>query len=83
MLARITGDSALCDVNLTQQRHADAVRDAYDALAAAAGGLDQGMPLDVILVDVQAAWRALGQITGETADDALITRIFSAFCLGK
>jgi tRNA U34 5-carboxymethylaminomethyl modifying GTPase MnmE/TrmE len=82
MLARITGDSALCDVNLTQQRHADAVRDAYDALAAAAGGWIRGCPWTSSSSTFRRCAR-LGQITGETADDALITRIFSAFCLGK
>ena len=40
-------------------------------------------PLDLIGIDVKAAWDALGEITGETATEAIIEEIFSKFCVGK
>ena len=34
-------------------------------------------------LDIKDAWDALGEITGETATEAIIGEIFSKFCLGK
>lgn len=38
---------------------------------------------DCVAQDVRAARTALGEITGDTADEEIIDRIFSRFCLGK
>ena len=43
----------------------------------------QTQPLDLIGIDVKEAWDALGEITGETATEAIIEEIFSKFCVGK
>ena len=40
-------------------------------------------PLDFISIEVQAAWETLGEITGETATEAIIEEIFAKFCVGK
>ena len=40
-------------------------------------------PLDLIGIDVKEAWDALGEITGETATEAIIAEIFAKFCVGK
>ena len=37
----------------------------------------------VSLMDAEGAITALGGITGETVTDAVVTRIFSDFCVGK
>jgi tRNA modification GTPase len=34
-------------------------------------------------VELNAALQALGEITGETATDEILDRIFSRFCVGK
>lgn len=34
-------------------------------------------------MDLQDASRALGEITGDVADEEIIDRIFTKFCLGK
>jgi tRNA modification GTPase len=49
--------------------------------AAAARG--EGYPLDLLATDVRAALRALGEVTGEAVDEAVLTEIFSRFCIGK
>jgi len=46
-------------------------------------GLLSGQPADLISIDLQNCWTVLGEITGETVKDALISEIFSRFCLGK
>jgi tRNA modification GTPase len=39
--------------------------------------------VDLLSVDLMAARNLLGEITGETATEDLIDRIFSEFCIGK
>lgn len=41
------------------------------------------VPDDLAAVDLRAAIRAMGEITGETADPDVIERVFSDFCIGK
>lgn len=57
-------------------RAALAIRSAREELAS-------GFPTDVLATDVRAAARALGRITGEDIDDAVLAEIFSRFCIGK
>lgn len=67
---------------LVEERH-------YDALLRAKAFLEKAveacgvMPLDLIGLDVTDGWSALGEITGETASEAIIEEIFSKFCVGK
>lgn len=68
---------------LSQARHADAARRACDALCDAVRAIDVGMPLDVCAVDLSAALDALGEITGETMSEEIISQVFARFCVGK
>jgi tRNA modification GTPase len=70
-------------LTLTHQRHIQAVADAKRALEHARDALQHGYSPDLIAVDLRAAWLALGAITGETADETLVQRIFRDFCIGK
>ncbi len=70
-------------LTLTHQRHIQAVADAKRALEHARDALQRGYSPDLIAVDLRAAWLALGAITGETADETLVQRIFRDFCIGK
>jgi len=67
---------------VTQPRHLDALQRAADHLQDA---LDtaQRFTLDMVSVDLQAAQEALCEITGERADESLLNRVFSQFCVGK
>ena len=67
---------------LIEERHYSALERANASLqkAISACGIE---PLDLIGIDVKEAWDALGEITGETATEAIIEEIFSKFCVGK
>ena len=56
-----------------------AVRHLQEVGVAAAAG----MPLDCLSIDLRAAWTLLGEITGDTVGEDMITEIFSRFCIGK
>ncbi|HEU5200382.1 MAG TPA: tRNA uridine-5-carboxymethylaminomethyl(34) synthesis GTPase MnmE [Ktedonobacterales bacterium] len=64
-------------------RHRDALRRAAEHLSAASNTLDAGLPLDFVSIDLHGAVDALGEITGETATEDLLERIFHDFCIGK
>ena len=76
------GDQVEDAAFLIEWRHFDALSRAADSLRLAITACDF-QPLDLIGIDVKAAWDALGEITGETATEAIITEIFEKFCVGK
>lgn len=73
------GSSAM----LTRARHKQAVQNAQASLRQALETVRQGLPLDLIAVDLYAALEFLGEITGETVRENVLDRIFAQFCIGK
>ena len=67
---------------VTDSRHYDALKRAYFSLTQAKEGFDEE-PAECLLVDMRDAYSALGEITGNTADESIVNAIFSKFCLGK
>ena len=45
--------------------------------------LEDGIPIDMLELDIKNIIDSLGEITGESYDNELIDRLFSNFCLGK
>ena len=68
---------------LTNTRQADAVRRALESVRAAKEALLGGMTPDVVLTEVEQAQTALGELTGRTAREDMVARIFERFCVGK
>ncbi|WEV44901.1 tRNA uridine-5-carboxymethylaminomethyl(34) synthesis GTPase MnmE [Streptococcaceae bacterium ESL0687] len=68
---------------LSNTRHISLIEQALEALQAVNEGLDMGLPVDLVQVDMTRTWEILGEITGDSAPDELITALFSQFCLGK
>lgn len=79
---RISGSTPE-DEALTVQRHIDRARGAQAALRRAEQSLAAGVPLDVAAVELWEARRELGEITGDDASEAVVSEIFSRFCVGK
>ena len=68
---------------LTNARQAEAMGRAAAAIAGARSALDLGFTPDAILTDVESAMNALGELTGRTAREDMVSRIFQRFCVGK
>ena len=67
---------------LTQPRHLDAARRAVNHLKDAMKTIEHYTP-DMASTDLYAAQSALSEITGDNAEEKLLDRIFSSFCVGK
>lgn len=70
-------------VLVTSTRHQEALRRAAEHLQASIASLEQRLPQDFVSIDLRAAYDALGEVTGETADEDLLDKIFHEFCIGK
>ena len=68
---------------ITNMRHISALRDALSSLNNAVNSLKAGMPQDIASIDLNMAMSALGEITGETVSDDIVSKIFHNFCVGK
>ena len=77
------GESGDAGSLLTDQRQEEAARRARDAVRRAKGALESGLTPDAVLTDAEEALDALGELTGRTARDEIVSRIFSRFCVGK
>lgn len=77
------GDHMREEIFVWTERQADALRRAGRSMTAARTALDEGIDLDCVTIDLMDAYRALGEITGETLTEDIVDRIFSKFCLGK
>lgn len=77
------GDPKEAGSLLTDQRQEEAVRRARDAVRRARTALDDGLTPDAVLTDAEEALDALGELTGRTAKEEIVSRIFSRFCVGK
>jgi len=53
------------------------------ALDGALKGVEAGVPLDALVLDLKEAADAMGEITGEVASEEVLEAVFSRFCLGK
>jgi tRNA modification GTPase len=82
IVAKLWGEGIPQAIDLTSERHADAVRRACDCLDRALSAV-AGSTLEVVSGEVGLAFEALGEITGENAPDALLDAIFQRFCIGK
>lgn len=65
------------------ERQARLAREARRALGRAIKGIEQGLPIDIISIDIKEALMCAGNITGEEASTEVIENIFRRFCVGK
>ncbi len=76
------------DVNqetiVSNVRHWEALYQTANSLKRVTEGLEQRVPADLVALDLRAAMRTLGNITGEIEMDTdILGAIFSRFCIGK
>ena len=68
---------------VTNARHQEALRRANEGLNYAIESLENGMPPDLVAVDLRISLDGLGDIVGKTTTEDILDRIFSQFCVGK
>jgi len=68
---------------VSNARHIALLHQTRQSLEDAIQATYEGVPIDLIQIDITASWESLGQILGDAAGDSLLDQIFSQFCLGK
>lgn len=68
---------------VSNTRHIALLEKASLSLEEVIAGIDAGMPVDLVQIDMTRCWDYLGEVVGDSVQDELITQLFSQFCLGK
>ena len=68
---------------VTDARHYDLLVRAKSEIEASLEQLNDKMSEENVLIGLHNALKFLGEITGETTTEDMLTRIFSTFCIGK
>ncbi|MBC1513117.1 tRNA uridine-5-carboxymethylaminomethyl(34) synthesis GTPase MnmE [Listeria booriae] len=68
---------------VSNARHIALLHEAIQAIDAVIEGVEAGMPVDIVQIDMTRAWDLLGEIIGESVQDELLDQLFNQFCLGK
>jgi tRNA modification GTPase len=68
---------------ISNVRHITALERAYEQTIDALRSVEGRMPYDFIEVDIKNIYEYLGEISGETIEEDIVSKIFSNFCLGK
>jgi tRNA modification GTPase len=84
ILHALQAEGAIADSGaLNNLRQQEAVTTTLQSLATAQAANTNGLPHELVLLDLHAALRALDSLTGATTTDDILGRIFSTFCIGK
>ena len=75
-----SGDSGLL---ITDSRHYDLLSRTEGELELALRLLGENASEELVLIGLHNGLRLLGEITGETTPEDILSRIFSSFCIGK
>ena len=71
------------EIVVTNVRHKAALDRARASLVEVHRAIDQGLPPDIVAVDLQEARDSLEEIIGTVTNEDILDRIFSQFCIGK
>jgi len=83
---KLTSDLSVSDESslvIESERQRENLSRAATSLSAAKMAIGEGLPLDIVSMDIQEALEALGELTGEVTTDDILDRIFGSFCVGK
>ncbi len=68
---------------VSNSRHIALLTQAKRTILDAIQGIDSGVPIDLVQIDLTRSWELLGEIIGDAVHESLIDQLFSQFCLGK
>lgn len=78
----LDGVNSGSQIVLTNARHIEVLKQAKQIISNTIESITD-LPLDCSALDIKTIWEKLGEITGNTATEDIIDKIFSKFCLGK
>jgi tRNA modification GTPase len=79
----IAGEVNTEDTIVTNARHYAALKEVLKSLQDVKEGMDNGLPGDLLALDIRLCLHYLGEITGEVTNEDRLDYIFSKFCIGK
>lgn len=68
---------------ISNARQLSLMKKVREAIDKAITSLKEGMPVDIVSIDLEEARTHLGELLGEVYDEELIDELFQRFCLGK
>ncbi|MDQ0233183.1 tRNA uridine-5-carboxymethylaminomethyl(34) synthesis GTPase MnmE [Metabacillus malikii] len=68
---------------VSNSRHIALLTAANQSISDALDGIEAGIPIDIVQIDLTRCWEQLGEIIGDSVHESLIDQLFSQFCLGK
>lgn len=68
---------------ISNSRHIAKLHETLKSLKDSLKAIEEELPIDMVEIDLKAAWDTLGEIIGDTSTTNLIDELFSKFCLGK
>ena len=68
---------------LSNARHIATIHECISVVESIKEGLRNGLPIDMLEMDIKKIWELLGNLIGESYDEELLDNLFSRFCLGK
>lgn len=71
------------DIVITNVRHKNLIHNARKEIENAVVSINNGLPIDMLSIDLQDALQNLGEITGESISEEVVKGIFAKFCVGK
>ncbi|MGM0613287.1 MAG: tRNA uridine-5-carboxymethylaminomethyl(34) synthesis GTPase MnmE [Bacteroidota bacterium] len=83
LLKSVDQDQLENDTVVSSARHHEALLKAYQAMESVESGMKQGIPSDLLSIDLRSALHHIGSITGDISTDEILGNIFSRFCIGK
>ncbi len=68
---------------VTKTRHINHLNQALNSIVDIKTGIENGIEIDMLSVDINNVYYELGSILGQNSSDDILDRLFSDFCLGK
>ena len=71
------------EIIVTNIRHKNLIEHANNGIKNAVKSIENGLPVDMLSIDLQEALQNLGEIIGESISEEVVKGIFAKFCVGK
>ena len=77
------GDSVIEEKIIVNSRHKNILKEIQNMVNKALNAMDNNLSEEFPSSDLRIAYDLIGEITGETARDDILNRVFTRFCIGK